>query len=111
MEYELYLRGVRDFSKDSFIGKIKASAFGKQGVLVTAFGNDPDEINKGTLLRVWEQAGITGKVTVKLPKAMKVSKATAVNLRGEKTGETKKVRSGKLKFKLGKYAPASFILE
>jgi len=83
----------------------------RKGVLVTAFGNDPDEINKGMLLRVWEQVGVSGKVTVKLPKAMKVSKATAVNLRGEKTGETKRVRSGKLKFELGKYAPASFVLE
>ena len=83
----------------------------RKGVLVTAFGADPDGVNKGTLLRVWEQAGVSGKLTVKLPGAVKASKATPVNLRGEKIGKTNRVLSGKLEFELGAYAPASFMLE
>jgi alpha-mannosidase len=82
----------------------------RKGVLVTAFGKDPYGA-EGTLLRVWEQAGKSGKITAKLPKGMKVSKATPVNLRGEISGKAIKVSFGKLKFNLGKYAPASFILE
>lgn len=81
----------------------------RQGVTVTAFGTDPDD-NSGTLLRVWEQAGVSGKVTVSLPEGMNVSVATPVNLRGEKKGEAILVKSGKFDLELGAYAPASFIL-
>lgn len=81
----------------------------RPGVLVTAFGADPDG-NAGTLLRVWEQAGVSGKLTVTLPKGMKVSSAQPVNLRGETNGEAIPVKSGKFQIELGKYAPASFVL-
>ncbi|MCF7954328.1 MAG: hypothetical protein K9M75_00865, partial [Phycisphaerae bacterium] len=79
------------------------------GVMVTAFGANPD--GEGTLLRVWEQAGTAGNVTVKLPEGMKLKNATPVNLRGEKTGNNINIESDKLKFDLGAYAPASFILK
>jgi len=82
----------------------------RKGVVVTAFGADPDE-NPGTLLRVWEHAGISGKLTVTLPEKMMVYKATPVNLRGEKKGEPVDVKSGKFSFDLEAYSPASFILE
>ena len=82
----------------------------RKGILITAFGADPDE-NPGTLLRVWEQAGISGKLSITLPKGMKVSSATPVNLRGEKKGAPIVVKSGKFSFDLGAYTPASFILE
>ena len=81
----------------------------RPGVMVTAFGANPD--GEGTLLRVWEQAGVSGKVTVKLPEGLKLKKATPVNLRGEKIGKTVSIKSDKLKFELGKFAPASFILK
>ena len=82
----------------------------RQGVTVTAFGADPDG-NAGTLLRVWEQAGTSGKLIVTLPKGMNVSTAIPVNLRGEKEGEPICVKSSKLELELKAYAPASFILE
>jgi hypothetical protein len=82
----------------------------RKGVLITAFGADPDG-NKGTLLRVWEQAGVSGKITVELPEGMNVAKATPVNLRGEKTGEPIRVISGTLTLNLDAYAPASYMLE
>lgn len=82
----------------------------RPGVTVTAFGADPDG-NTGTLLRVWEQAGVSGKLMITLPKGMNTSVAVPVNLRGEKKGEPIPIKSGKFELELGAYAPASFILE
>ncbi|MEI7946560.1 MAG: hypothetical protein WCJ02_07680 [bacterium] len=82
----------------------------RKGVLVTAFGSDPDG-NPGTLLRVWEQAGNNGDLLVSLPKGMKASKASPVNLRGVKTGEPITIKDGTFTLNLGAYAPASFVLD
>ncbi len=79
----------------------------RPGVLVTAFGANPD--GAGTLLRVWEQAGVGGEAVVTLPGAFR--RATPVNLRGERAGEARPVRDGKLAIALGAYAPASYTLE
>ncbi len=82
----------------------------RTGVLVTAFGQDPDG-NQGTLLRVWNQTAESGPLTVTLPAGSKATKAQPVNLRGEKTGEPLPVKAGQFSFALGKLAPASFVLE
>jgi hypothetical protein len=82
----------------------------RKGVLVTAFGADPDN-NAGTLLRVWEQAGISGMITVALPSGATFKTATPVNLRGEKTGGSIAITNNKLNLTLRAYAPASFILK
>jgi len=79
------------------------------GVLVTVYGANPD--GKGTLLRVWEQAGVSGKLIVKLPEGSKAKKATPVNLRGETIGDAISIRDNKLTFELGAFAPMSFVLE
>ena len=81
----------------------------RSGVMVTAFGNNPD--GEGTLLRLWEQTGTSGKVTVKLPEGMKFKRALQVNLRGEKISKSITIKSAKLEFDLGAFAPASFLLE
>jgi hypothetical protein len=81
----------------------------RPGVLVTAFGANPD--GEGMLLRVWEQAGVSGKLTVELPEGSSLARATPVNLRGEKIGESMQVRDARLMFELGAFAPASFVLE
>jgi hypothetical protein len=94
-------------------GKLPAESTGlelsRKGVLVTAFGANPD--GKGTVLRLWEQAGVSGKVTVKLPKGMNVSKMTPVNLRGEPTGKPERIWFGRFSVDLRAFAPASFVLE
>jgi hypothetical protein len=46
-----------------------------------------------------------------LPRGVKYTKATPVNLRGEVTGKPIKITDGQLSFMLKKYAPASFVLE
>ena len=94
-------------------GKLPAESTGlelsRKGVLVTAFGQNSD--GKGTIIRLWEQAGVSGKVTVKLPKGMNVSKRTPVNLRGEPTGKPERIWFGRFSVNLKAFAPASFVLE
>ena len=82
----------------------------RPGVLVTAFGADPDFVNKGTLLRVWDQIGASGELVVNLPAGFQAASATAVDLRGEKTGSPTAIKDGRLIFDLHAYSPASFIL-
>jgi hypothetical protein len=79
----------------------------RKGVLLTAFGANPD--GAGTVLRVWEQGGVSGEITATLPG--KFRSATPVNLRGEKLGEPLPIVGCSLTFPLKAYAPASFILE
>jgi len=81
----------------------------RNGVAVTAFGPSPD--GAGTVLRVWEQGGISGNITVTLPGGAKFTTAKPVELRGGSLGEPVNVQGGALKFKVRAYAPASFILE
>lgn len=80
----------------------------RRGVLLTAFGPNPN--GSGTLIRVWEQAGVTGELAVALPAGSKHATATPVNLRGEKRGEPLQMTDGTFSFLLKAYAPASFIL-
>lgn len=104
---------VQTASVNTSRGKLPTQQTGlsisRPGVLITAFGSNPD--GKGTLLRVWEQTGVSGKLTVMLPGGKTATKATPVNLRGEKTGQSINVRDDKLTFELGAYAPVSFVLE
>ena len=92
-------------------GRLPATQAGlsvsRPGVLVTAFGENPD--GRGTLLRLWEQAGVTGKLAVTLPGNFKT--ATPVNLRGEQTGAPISIPLGVLTFDLRANAPASFLIQ
>ncbi|MCF7674533.1 MAG: hypothetical protein K9M97_04260 [Akkermansiaceae bacterium] len=94
-------------------GKLPATQTGvavsRPGTLLTAFGRNPD--GDGTILRVWEQAGIAGNLTITLPVNARYQTATPVNLRGEKSGDPLKITGGKLIIHLKAYAPASFVLE
>jgi alpha-mannosidase len=95
---------------DGPAGKLPATQSGvtlsRKGVRVTAFCPNPD--GRGTVLRVWEQAGVSGAVTVTIPGNFKT--ATPVNLRGETIGEPSHIKTGKLTFHLSMYAPASYLL-
>jgi len=85
-------------------------AVSRPGATITAFGSDFCG-RKGTLLRIWEQAGVSGVLTVTLPPEMKFVAATPVNLRGEKSGGPLAIERGTLKFNLNAFTPASFALE
>lgn len=83
----------------------------RKGTLVTAFGPDANG-HSGTLLTVWEQAGLSGMITVHLPEGKTWKKAIPVDLRGEKLlRDAIPVKARRFTFNLNKYAPASFILQ
>ncbi|MGH7968699.1 MAG: glycosyl hydrolase-related protein, partial [Limisphaerales bacterium] len=84
-------------------------ALSRRGVLVTLFG--PDPYSDKTLLRVWEQAGTSGPLTVTLPSIFRATKAVPVNLRGEPACEPLAIQNYTFTFSLGPFAPASFRLE
>lgn len=78
----------------------------RKGVLLSANYNSKE----GTVIRVWEQNGTSGLLTITLPEEMKAKKAIPVDLRGTITGNPIEVLDSKLVFHLNAYAPASFIL-
>jgi hypothetical protein len=84
-------------------------ALSRRGVLVTAFGNDPDG-NAGPLLRVWEQSGRAGDLTLTLPQGLKATQAAPVNLRGEPLGKALGIVDGTFTIPLPASAPAGFVL-
>lgn len=94
-------------------GNLPKSAAGiqlsRKGTMVTAFGRNP--LGKGTVLRLWEQAGISGDMKIILPKGIKASKATPVDLRGVDKGNPIAIISGKFSCHVDAYAPVSFVLE
>ena len=55
-----------------------------RGLLVTAFG--PNPYGEGTLLRLWEQVGMQGTVTVRLPAGFKARRVQPCDLRGQPLG-------------------------
>lgn len=63
-----------------------------------------------TLLRLWEQAGETSAIKIKLPKALKATTAQPVNLRGEPVGEPLPVKNHTIATQIGAYAPLSMLL-
>lgn len=95
------------------VGKLpawqKGITLSRKGIMVTAYGKDNDG-NKGTLLRIWEQAGNAGPVTITLPLGGRFSKATPVNLRGQMNGKPISILNGKFSCSIKAFGPASFIL-
>lgn len=103
------LLGSADGTAGRLESKNQGLTLSREGVLVTAFGDNPD--GEGSILRLWEQAGKSGKCSVKLPEGMHVSSVQALNLRGQKQGDPIEVKNRKFSFELNKYAPASFLME
>lgn len=81
----------------------------RKGILVTAFGKNLD--GEGTILRVWEQAGISNRCIVSLPKESEYKTAIPVDLRGEIQGRPIEIINHHLSFDLGKFTPKSFVLK
>ena len=77
----------------------------RKGILVTAFGPNPD--GQGLILRLWEQAGQEGVCDVRLPEGINVTEAQPVDLRGRPQGAPIPIRDGRLALPLRGYAPAS----
>ena len=81
----------------------------KAGVLVTAFGRNPD--GNGMLLRLWDQSGVAGHTSIRLPSGLPVRSARLVNLRGEPLGVTLPASNGVIEVPLNAFAPCSLLLD
>jgi hypothetical protein len=79
----------------------------RKGILITAFGTNPD--GPGTVLRLWEQAGQSGTVRVSLPEESAAKKVQPVDLRGRPVGQPIPVRNGSFKVQVGAFAPVSLV--
>lgn len=93
-------------------GALPSSAAGvalsRKGVTVTAFGPNPD--GPGTLLRLWELAGVSGGCTLRLPASMPAETLQPVDLRGRPVGPAIAANDGAFPLALRAYAPVSFLV-
>jgi hypothetical protein len=78
------------------------------GTLVTAFGPNPD--GEGTILRLWELAGRSGRCTVRLPAGMKAGEIQPMDLRGRPAGRPFSIEGGTFAFEQKAFAPITFLI-
>ncbi len=78
------------------------------GTLVTAFGPNPD--GSGTVLRLWECAGLGGPCEIHLPAGCQAATAQRVDLRGQSLGAPVAIRERRWNVTLEPFAPATFLL-
>ncbi|MGQ9651041.1 MAG: DUF5054 domain-containing protein [Phycisphaerae bacterium] len=78
------------------------------GVLVTAFGQNPD--GDGLLLRLWEQIGSDQPCRVQLPDGLRPTSVRPCDLRGRALGEAIPVKEGRFEVPMVRFAPASLLI-
>jgi hypothetical protein len=81
----------------------------RKGVVLTAFGRNPD--GDGTVARVWEYAGESGRCKIRLPEGIKADSVQPINLRGQPVGKPIRVHDRTFSFQLGAFSPASFLIK
>lgn len=81
----------------------------QRGVLVTAFGSDPDSPGDAFRLRLWELAGRAGGVRVQLPAGLDGIRAERVDLRGQRLPNVSdtSVHGHTLSLPMSRFAPTS----
>ena len=84
-------------------------ALSRKGLSVTAFGDNPD--GDGTILRLWEKSGDSGKIKVTLPAGSNFQIANKCNLRGEMIAEFYKIINNSFEIQINAFQPLSFVLE
>ncbi|MHC1768661.1 MAG: hypothetical protein AB9869_31005 [Verrucomicrobiia bacterium] len=65
----------------------------------------------GSVLRLWEQSGVSGECVVQLPDGMRLARVQPVDLRGTPRGAPIPLRDGAFSAHLKAFAPAVFRLE
>jgi hypothetical protein len=75
----------------------------RPGVLVTAFGPNPD--GDGTIIRLWEQAGLGGACKIRLPEKLAAVQPKLLDLRGQPIGNQPPAQKNAATVQLHPYAP------
>jgi hypothetical protein len=78
------------------------------GILVTAFGPNPD--GQGLVLRLWEQGGSDQACRVQLPDGLRPANVQPCDLRGRPTGEPIPVKDGGFDVPMTHFAPVSLLI-
>ena len=99
--------GVADGDAGTLKPRQAGLSLSRTGVLVTAFGGNPD--GEGRLLRLWEQAGVTGDCAVTLPEGFKTEGARCVDLRGQALEDAVHVSGRMVVVRLKAYAPCTIL--
>jgi hypothetical protein len=81
----------------------------RQGVLVTALGENPD--GDGAILRLWELAGQSGDCRVEFPAGAMVKSVSPVDLRGRANPQPIRISGHTFVVHLNAFAPASYQLK
>jgi hypothetical protein len=79
-----------------------------KGLQVTAYG--PNRDGEGTLLRIWEKAGKSGKLSLSFPSGSHFTMAQPCNLRGVKIGKVIPINANKVDLTYTPYQPITLIL-
>ena len=80
----------------------------RKGIQVTTFGQNPD--GDGILLRLWEQAGLSGPCQVRFPASWNITRVQPVDLRGRKIGNPIPVYNHVLETDVHSFAPTSLLI-
>lgn len=102
------LGAAADGARGPLPGSQEGLRLSRKGLLVTAFGANPD--GKDTVLRIWELAGQSGECAVRLPKGLSAKLAQPCDLRGRPAGKPILVRNHGFTAELRAFAPATFLL-
>jgi hypothetical protein len=103
------LAGMCNYGTGNLPSTAQGLRLSRKGVLLTAFGPNPD--GAGTLLRVWEDAGQSGPLTIVLPRQAHVVGVQPVDLRGRPVGPPIQAIDGEFTFELDAFSPASFLVQ
>ncbi|MEN6424126.1 MAG: hypothetical protein ABFE13_02090 [Phycisphaerales bacterium] len=103
------LTGMCNWGTGSLSPTAQGLSLSRKGVLLTAFGPNPD--GQGTLVRVWEDAGQSGPLTVALPRQTHVGDVQPIDLRGRPVGPPMQTDDDGFTFELGAFEPASFLVQ
>jgi hypothetical protein len=99
--------GVADGAAGSLPATQAGLSLSRTGVLVTAFGDNPD--GAGRILRVWEQTGVSGDCTVLLPEGFKTEGARYADLRGQFLEGSPTISGREAALSLKAYAPCTVL--
>ncbi len=102
------LAGYADGPAGSLPATQRGLEVSSPGLLVTAFGPNPD--GDGTVLRLWECAGRAGECDIRLPEFWKANTAQPVDLRGQPQGAPVPIQDGHLRAAVQPFAPTTFVL-